>query len=357
MSDVDRDQRTEAPSEKRRANAREEGRVAQSHDFTFAVILLAALLTLLAMGTRIRDAFFESFDGVLRPISSGARDLGADSAAAALKTLLLETLACVLPLFVVLVPVSVAAAMLQIGFHPVPQKLAPKLERLAPNLSLGRFVNTKSLIETLTSLLKLAVLIAAAAFATGHRMQPLFASESPGIAFALVTSLGTRLLLSVTAALVLLGAFDLFLKRRDLEKDLRMTKEEAKQEAKDAQGDPEIRGRIRRRQREMGLRRMMDQVPKASAVVTNPTHFAIALKWQSGMTAPRVVAKGRDFVAQRIKEIAKQASVPIVENPPLARALFKACEVGSEIPPALYQAVAELLAAILRARRRLGRTA
>ncbi len=357
MAEVDRDQRTEEPSEKRRVRSREEGRVAQSTDLTFACVLSAAILVMFSISGRIRDAFLASFHATLEPLSWGARDFGADTASLAVSTMLKDGLTCLLPLFVVVVPVAVAAALLQIGFHPVPAKLAPKPERLMPNLSIGRFVNTKSLIETLVSLLKLAMLLAAAWFATGDRLAQLFATESATEAFALAGKLAFRLLLAIGGVLAVIGAFDLFLKRRDLEKDLRMTKEEARQEAKDSQGDPEIRGRIRRRQREVGLRRMMDQVPKASAVVTNPTHFAVAIRWQSGMAAPRVVAKGRDLIAQRIKEIAKKAAVPVVENPPLARSLFKACEVGAEIPPALYQAVAEVLAAIMRARRRLGRTA
>jgi flagellar biosynthetic protein FlhB len=136
-----------------------------------------------------------------------------------------------------------------------------------------------------------------------------------------------------------------------------MTKEEVRQEMKDAVGDPEVRGRIRRQQRELALRRMMDAVPDASVVVTNPTHFAVALSYHDGEPAPLCVAKGQDFVALKIRELAEAAGVPLVENPPLARTLFGAVEVGQEIPPELYQAVAEVLASVFRTRSRLGRTA
>jgi flagellar biosynthetic protein FlhB len=155
--------------------------------------------------------------------------------------------------------------------------------------------------------------------------------------------------------LLVLGIFDWFFRHRQHINDLKMTKQEVKQENKDAQGDMEAKARIRGRQKQFAMKRMMAEVPKATVVVVNPTHFAVALRYESSMAAPVVVAKGRDHVALRIKAVAKENGVPVIENPPLARALHESARIGDEIPPTLYKAVAEMLAMIFRTDKRLAR--
>jgi len=353
MPEQDREQKTEDPTEKRLGKAREDGQVPRSTDLNFAVLLLACAGLALLFGRRIRDGFLLSLHGSLNALSAAeAQDatlLGLDT--------LERSLLVMLPFLIAFVPLAAGASFAQFGLHFVPQKLRPRPEKLTPNLSITKFVNGKSLIETLTSVLKLIFLLLAFYLAVWPAVPVLLVTESLEAIAGAANALVIRLLIYVGGTLLMIGLLDYALKRKDMKKDLRMTKDEVKQEHKDAQGNPEVKARIRRRQRELALRRMMEAVPDASVVITNPTHFAVALKYTPGQAAPRVVAKGRDLVAQRIRELARAANVPIVENAPLARALHDAADLGDEIPPHLYQAVAEVLAAILRTRDRIGKTA
>ncbi|MBI4880117.1 MAG: EscU/YscU/HrcU family type III secretion system export apparatus switch protein [Planctomycetes bacterium] len=353
MVEQDKEQRTEDPTEKRRQKAREEGRVARSAGLAVAVLTVSAALLALLWGGRIPAGFHECLGGCL-----GALPAAGDEDAVLLGLGMLSgSLRAMLPFLIVFVPVAAAVSLAQSGLHFIPERLRPRPEKLAPQLSPGRFVNARSLIETATSILKLAFLLAAFHLATWREVPELLATDSLHALAQHAATLVVRVLLYVGLTLIAISLLDFLLKRWQHEKDLRMTREEVKQEAKDALGDPEVKGRIRRRQRELAFRRMMEAVPQASVVITNPTHYAVALKYERDMPAPLVVAKGRDFVAQRIRELAEAAGIPIVQNPPLARALHDTAEPGDEIPPHLYQAVAEVLAAIMKTRSRVGRSA
>ncbi len=351
MAEEDKENRTEEPSAKRLSKAIEEGRVARSPDLVFAALILCAAMFLGSFGERMSRAFHGVFVGALDDIASGGPDPAFDLGLASLT----ECLLAAAPLLAAIFAISLVLAFSQAGLNFVPQKLDFKPEKLMPRLALSTFVNPRSLIETVTSLLKLGALGFAAWSALASPVKDLLSTYDTRMAAKSGIALLVRLLQYVGGALLALGVLDWFWKRRQHFKDLRMTKEEVKQETKDALGDPEAKARIRGKQRQFAMQRMMEQVPKASAVVVNPTHFAVAIKYEKDMAAPLVLAKGRDHVALRIKSIARQAGVPIVENPPLARALHDSTRVGDEIPPTLYQAVAEVLAAIFRTDRRQAR--
>lgn len=350
MAETDREQKTEEPTEKRLGKAREDGQVARSTDLNFAAMLLAAAGLSVYWGGTVKEGFHTSLHGCVGALAGSTSH---DAALLAL-TVLEKALLVMAPFLIALVPVAAATSFAQFGIHFLPQKLRPRPEKLQPQLSPSKFVNGKSLIETLTSVLKLVCLVTAFYLAVWSEIPELLATDTLQAIAGRGTWLVVRLLLYIGLTLFGIGLLDLALKKKDQMKDLRMTKDEVRQEVKDAQGDPEVKGRIKRKQKEMALRRMMDAVPTASVVITNPTHYAVALKYEAGMAAPLAVAKGQDFLALRIREVAKKAGVPLIENPPLARALHDAVEPGQEIPAELYQAVAEVLAAIMRTTERVG---
>jgi flagellar biosynthetic protein FlhB len=348
MAEQDKESKTEDPTEKRLQKAREDGKVAKSPDVILATLLLLLATLLEFIGTRASTSFRQVLNAALESFGRGDEGVLIQLSLHALKL----TFLTVVPLLIALVPIALLLSFGQIGMHFVPQKLRMRLEKMQPRFAISTFLNMKSLLETATSLLKLAAFCTAAFVALATPIEVLLASDDAGETAMRGVAILRRLLFFLGLALLVIGGIDFLWKRRQHFRDLRMSKEEVKQEAKDAMGDPEARARIRGRQRQMAMKRMMDQVPEATVVVTNPTHFAVALKYEKDMPAPLVVAKGRDHIALRIRAIAKAAKVPVVENPPLARALHQTAEVGDEIPSALYQAVAEVLAAIFKTDRR-----
>ena len=353
MPEQDREQKTEEPTEKRLNKGREDGQVPRSPDLTFAALLLTSAGLALLAGGRVKDGFLSSLYRSLDNLSTASPHDAVLLALAVLE----RSLLVMLPFLIAFVPVAMAVSFAQFGIHFVPQKLRPRPEKLTPNFSPSKFVNGKSMIETLTSILKLVFLLTAFYLAVWPKVPALLITESLEAVTGSANALVIRLLIYVGTTMLAIGMLDYALKKYDMRKDQRMTKDEVKQEQKDAMGSPEVKMQIKRKQREMAMLRMMNAVPDASVVIVNPTHYAVALKYETGQAAPLVVAKGRDFIALRIKEAARAADVPIVENPPLARALHDSVQPGDEIPPHLYQAVAEVLAAIFKSRNRIGRTA
>lgn len=260
---------------------------------------------------------------------------------------------CCLPVIAGALAMGVAANVCQgsLVFTGVP--LTPNMERINPVSGLKRIVSRRALLELVKALLKVSIVGLAAFLSVAPRVWELarLPALSPQDAVVFTGDLASQVVLRTAGALLLVAAVDYAYQRWEHEKNLRMTRDELKEELKETEGDPKLRGRIRQRQREIARRRMMAAVPKADAVVTNPTHYACALVYESGrMPAPRVVAKGRNHLAVRIREIAREHHVPVVQNPALARALYAAVEVGECIPPELYRAVAEVLAFVYRLR-------
>lgn len=351
-SQHDQEDRTLPPSEKRLRDAREEGRVARSRHLTTLVVLGAMLAGTLAYAPQAVNGFRELVANGLTLGAADARDpgevtrrlLGAASAG------LLVTA----PLLALLWVGSALSPLLQGGLVFTTKPFTPDFTRLDPLAGVKRMFSVDALAE-LAKTLAIALLLGGAAFsglwtlrehAAGLAAMPVVAGigrSGSAIAGALWTVLG---------GMALIALADVFHERHRYAKSLRMTPEEVKREAKEQEGDPLLKARVRQAQREMSRRRMMSAVPKADVVVTNPTHYAVALAYEDGaMRAPRIVALGRGPVALRIREIADAAGVPRLEAPPLARALYRHGELDREIPVALFQAVAMVLAYVYQLRR------
>lgn len=340
--------RTEQPTPRRRQQAREEGQVASSRDltqaaqFTLAVALLGWSAPALIDGLKQcqRGFLAEAFRG---PLEAGRlRDLVVD--------LLQGPLVAAGSLGVGLLAISLLLHLVQTGFALTPKRLKPDPSRLSPLARLKELPG-QNVRETMKALI-LFPLFGWAAWAVVRDNLDAFLQFPRLSAVAATTLLGLSLeslLWKGALGLIVLGAWDYFRQRQRVMGKLRMTRQEIRQEQKDLEGNPLIKARLRRLQREFMRRRMMSKVPKSTVVVTNPQHYAVALEYHlETMRAPVVVAKGQNFMAQRIRQEAERHGVPIVENPPLAQALYKTCEIGSEIPAALYRAVAEILAYIFR---------
>jgi flagellar biosynthetic protein FlhB len=253
----------------------------------------------------------------------------------------------ILPLLIA----GLAGNILQIGFEIHVEPLAPKLSKLNPLTGLKRILSLRGLVELGKSLAKI-VFIAAIAWGvvSGYLTEfPTLVRRDIGGIWEFTHTAAFRIILYVCLAMVVLAVLDYAYQRWQHEQSLKMTKQEVKDERKQTEGDPQIKARIRSLQRQAAYHRMMAEVPKADVVITNPTHLAVALRFDpTEMAAPRVVAKGADHIAERIRDIARSHDVPLVENKPLAQALFKLAEPGDTIPVELYRAVAEVLAYVYR---------
>lgn len=351
--------RTEAPTAHRREEARRKGQIAKSIEVNSAAILLASFWLLRAMGADpvgpLGTLMQRSFTaiGAFPRIGEG----GLETSEITLNTLRTSSLMVggtalkvVAPLILLIMVVGVVANLGQVGFFFSQEALKPDFNRVNPLNGVKRVFSGRGVFDLLKSLLKIAV-IGFVVYTALRDNYPALVSTSRMSLVAAMSSLaqvGLTVGFKVGIAMVVLAAIDYVFQRREFEKSLRMTKQEVIEEMKRYE-NPQLRSRIRSRQRQLAMSRMMAAVPKADVVITNPTHLAIALSYQQGeMRAPQVVAKGERLVAERIKEIAREHNVPLFENKPLARSLFKLVEVGQEVPLELYQAVAEVLAFVYR---------
>lgn len=338
-------ERTEQPTGRRREEARRRGQVARSADLTAALLLLGALgVHSLGAGQFLAG----SLEVFRRGLSPGPlSELTPDAAVELMVRSVATAVHLAWPLLVIPTVVAIGAHLAQTRLALSTEALAPQWSRIDPLAGFGRLVNGRSLVELLKSILKLAA-VGSVAFLTLRADWPLLLTLGRGGGAATLVALGQvvwDLWLRIGLAFLLLGSLDYAYQWWQHEKRLRMTRDEVREETKQTEGDPLLRGRIRSLHRRMATRRMMTEVKRATVVLRNPTHLAVALRYaQSGMRAPKVVGKGERLVAQRIIEIARQHGIPVLENPPLARALFHLVAVGQEIPPALYRAVAEVLA-------------
>jgi flagellar biosynthetic protein FlhB len=352
FDDTDEEQRTEEATPRRRQEARDKGQVALSTELLAAVVLIGWFGTIATAGGTLAA----ELAGIVRAFVAelgrmGTEDLTLHGAAALITATTREigwaTIAMIAPLFAL----SLLLGYAQVGLALSPKALELDLQKLDPTRGFQRFFSLRTLTRTLLSFTKLvaiAAVVAATAWAQMDRIVVIGSMEL-GPALAALGHVAFRCTAAALAAILAIGVLDFFFQRRQFEKELRMTKQEVKEEARSSEGDPQVKARIRRVQRELAARRMMADVPKSTVVITNPTHYAVALTYDRKAPAetrgaPRVVAKGVDHVAQRIKEVAREAGVVVYENAPLARTLHARCEIGDEVPLELYQAVAEVLA-------------
>lgn len=338
-------EKTEQPSARRLEQAREEGQVPQSRELSTFLVLITGVSGLWLMGGWISGRIL----GVLRDGFHIERAVAFDTRLMleSFGNLFTDALLTMLPLFAILLVAAVAAPILIGGFVFSPKALGLKLDRMNPIQGLGRMFSVHGLAELVKSLLKAAIVGGVGVFAVWREHEHIFTLMTETVESAVPDFLQTVLFsaLLIIMGLAILALIDVPFQLWQYNKKLRMTKEEVKRESKEQEGDPHVKARIRSMQREMARRRMMAEVPKADVVVTNPTHFSVALKYDAKkMGAPIVVAKGRGEVALKIRELAKEHKVPLLEAPPLARALYKHCELEQAVPGALYTAVAEVMA-------------
>ncbi len=347
-------EKTESASGRKLSQAREEGNVPRSRELASLAVLLMSAGVISSLGLFM-------FQGLHRLMQNGMRFGLADVASPsmmgrALKQASLDGLVLYLPLALGVVIAAVAANLMMSGWVFSPQALAADFSKLNPITGLGRMFSRQALAELFKALLKGGLIAGVAGWMVWHQREAilLLAAEPLEAAAGHFAQIILFTFLAATAAFALVVALDVPFQLWNYHHSLRMTKEEVRQEAKETEGDPQVKARIRSLQRETARRRMMQAVPKADVVVTNPMHFAVALKYdENAMASPLVVAKGSQLVAERIKELAREHRVPVVEAPPLARALHRHVEVGEAIPATLFTAVAQVLAYVYQLQRQM----
>lgn len=346
--------KSEEPTAERLEDFRKEGQVAQSKELTSLFVLLATLGCLYGLGPSLSSDFMDFVRKIFTEMA--VTDFTRERAGAILWLCLVQTAKMVIPIAIAGFVAGVVGSVVQFGFLFTWAPLEPQIDRINPLSGFQRIFSKNSLMEGAKSLIKLtAVIWVTYVLIKSEIIGSASMLDMEGAQFAVyMSSTAFRLILGVCIALFVVAALDFAYQKFRYHKSLMMTKQELKQEHKQRQGDPLLKARIRSIQRERARKRMMQEVPKADVIVTNPTHIAVAIKYDAEkMAAPRVVAKGADLLAQRIKEVAKKNGIPLVENVPLARALHKSVKVGGVIPRSLYQAVAEVLAYVYRLKGKL----
>lgn len=352
----DQEERTEEATDMRREDFRKRGQVAMTKELSTAVFFLVSA-GLLYVASRyfmqnLVDIFSRAFGGELVYLLREGRITEVMSYVG------YELLILVAPLFFVSLVIGVATQVIQTGFLQVEDALTPNLNKLNPLSSLGRIFSMKGFVELLKSVIKMVAIswviylilkseISKIPYLSGYDVSGILSY------LGLVTF---KVLLTVGIFMLILAVADYFFQRWQLEKEMMMTKQEVKEEHKSREGDPLIKARIRKIQREVATRKMMAEVPKGDVVITNPTHIAVVLKYSDKLPAPQLVAKGADLVAEKIKQIARENNIPVIENKPLARTIFKTLKIGQVIPRELFVAVAEVLSYVYRLRRKKRKT-
>ena len=339
------EEKTEDPTSRRIDEAREKGDVAKSSEIPSAAVLLAGLLAMYFLG----DYLLARFYNVLRYYLSNLHTIKIvqDNMTSISKNTMLFTLTVVGPIAGIIFLAALVSNYAQVGVLFAPDKLIPKFDKLNPIAGISNLFSKQSLANLFKSLAKLTIVsvIAYKEIIKVLPSIPTLINEEPITIFIFMGHTSFWIFLKAALFLAVLAAIDYYFQRREFNEKMKMTKQEIKEEAKSTEGDPQVKGRIRSIQMEMARKRMMNDVPTADVVITNPTHLAVALKYDTmTMSAPKVVAKGAGVIAQKIKEIAKENGVTIIEDKPLARALFKTAEIDETIPENLFQAVAETLA-------------
>ena len=350
MAESPGQERTERATAKRRMEARKQGQVALSREVPSALILIAVLGVFYFAGSRVLEdltRLFGEFFGQLHT----TRLRTVNDAAALISALFRSCLLLLAPMVLPLLVAGVAGNVLQIGFEIHAEPLAPKLSKLNPLAGLKRIVSMRGLVELVKSLVKVLFIGAIAwSVVSGYLADfpTLVRRDIAGI-WEFTHTAAYRILFYVCLAMVVLAVLDYAYQRWQHEENLKMTKQEIRDERKQTEGDPQIKSRIRSLQRQAAYHRMIAEVPTADVVITNPTHLAIGLRFDPAeMNAPQVVAKGADYLAARIRDIAREHGVPLVENQPLAQSLYRLADPGDYIPVELYRAVAEVLAYVYR---------
>ena len=340
-------EKTEEPTAKKRADARKKGQVGRSQELNTAFVLLIGFFSLKLLWDSIYLAIASYTTYVFANLNQPVDTENIVRLFIGIMEILAKT---ALPIMLFIMLIGLAVNFFQVGLNFNTEAIEFKLDKLNPINGFGRIFSKRSLVELAKSFFKILV-IGFFLYRFIHEQiiaMPQFMFFDLTTRLALVSEIIFQMAFIVIGVIMIMAVADYGYQNWQTTQDLKMTKQEVKDEMKQTEGDPQIKGKIRQKQRQMAMARMMKEVPKVDVIITNPTHYAVALAYEKGMVAPTVLAKGQDLVAQRIKELGREARVPIVENKPLARTLYAAVQVGDAVPQELYQAVAEVLAYVYR---------
>ena len=348
-------EKTEPATAKKLEDARKEGKVAKSKELTAAFDLIVLFLVLKFFVTYVGESMLEVYtviySGIADFVSINRTGISSVAVSSYLRNVIIKYIIIVIPFFIFGVVITLLVSIYQVGWKVTSKPLQPKLDKFNPINGFKRIFSKDSLFELIKSIFKIG-LIAYVAYTSisGHKddlfvLYDITLQQAVGLVGEIIINAG----LKISIVYLLVGIADFAYHKHKFNEDMKMTKQEVKDEYKNAEGDPQVKGRQRARMREASQRRMMQDVPKADVVVTGPTHLGGAIKYEPQESkAPVVLAKGEDYLAEKIKETARENNVEIVENKPLARMLYHNVDIGSEIPPELYQSVAEVLAMVYK---------
>lgn len=346
-------EKTEEPTAKKLDDARKDGKVVKSRELNSAFDLIVLFLVLKIFTSYIYNGFLNVFSFVYTRIpefvKSNAEEFTEHSAASFMNIVLIESLQMMLPFFLIGLAVCILVSVIQVGWKVTTKPMEPKFDKFNPINGFKRIISKDSLFELLKSILKLILIAYVAYTSIRKNADELFILYDIPLMQAIILC-GEVIVdtgFKIAIIYLVLGVADWFYQKHKFHQDMMMTKQEVKDEYKNTEGNPEIKGKQRQRMQEASKRRMMQDVPKADVIITNPTHLSVALRYDANEAkAPVVIAKGEDYLALKIREVAKEHHIEIVENKPLARMLYANVDIGQEIPPELYQAVADVLAMV-----------
>lgn len=348
-------EKTEPATEKKLQDARKEGQVAKSREIANGLGLLSLFLILKfyvgTMGTRFLEMFHASYNSIPETLTFWHGNMPQSEMRLLFNQLMVEILLIIAPILLIGCVVAFLSDVVQVKWKVTGKPLKPKFSKLNPINGFKKIFSVNALVELIKSIAKIGLIIYIAYSYLQDKVVLLFSLydmpllQAIGLAGEMVTDLGIR----IAAVYMVIALADYIYQKFKFSQDMRMTKQEIKDEFKQAEGDPQVKGKIRQKMRESSQRRMMQDLPRADVVITNPTHYAVAIQYDPDVAdAPVVLAKGADHLAARIREAAKENHIEIVENKPLARMLYANVEVGQMVPPELYQAVAEVLAFVYK---------
>lgn len=344
-------EKTEPATAKKLGDARKDGNVAKSKDLVSALTLIIIFVALRAiignLGTGLMSLYNVSYRTISTFANPGSDEINYNSVMSLLKEVNIDAFMLVVPIFVIAFGVAFIGDLYQVKWRISTKPMQPKFSKINPLKGFKKIISLQALMNLFKSV-ALVIIIIAMVFQTIKSKQGILLNLYEVSLLEAIQIIGDTvfdLAIKISAVYLIVGVVDYIYQKIKFRNDMKMTKQEIKDEYKNSEGDPQIKGQIKQRMRQASMRRMMQDLPSADVVITNPTHFAVALKYEAGKTsAPIVIAKGEDYLAQRIKEAARDNGIEIVENRPLARALYANVDIGQEIPEELYQAVAEILA-------------
>lgn len=353
-------EKTEPATSKKLNDIRKEGQVAKSKELITAVSLMSLFIILKIylskLGTGLIDVYTQVYNSITKVVDDSYNGLPIRTAGYVMQQIIIDMIKLVIPILLVAIVIAILGNMLQQKWMVTAKPLQPKFSKISPISGFKRMFSVRQLVELIKSIAMISIIMIVVYNTVKSKMNILLTFYDVGLNTALSTigSIIIDLGIKISAVFLIVGFADLFYQRIKFKNDNMMTKQEIKDEFKNTEGDPQVKGQIKRRMQEVSRRRMMQQLPEADVVITNPTHFAVALKYEPDAgKAPVVIAKGADYLAFQIKDKAKEYNIAIVENKPLARILYHNIDIGMEIPPELYQAVAEILAVVMRTNNRL----